>query len=137
VFTFLPDANTMTHERLLSALSTGVENSFVQAMLRTGLVGFALLVAAYIALIPSARLARPVRNHAAVVLVMMVIGCFVNSSLESPLGVVGMGFCYGYLYALNATAPARMRRAASRQPLFTGLTDGGAEPCPRAARLPG
>jgi hypothetical protein len=137
VFTFLPDANTMTHERLLSALSTGVENSFMQSMLRTGVVGFSLFLAAYIVLIPSAQLPRPVRNHATVVLIILVIGCFVNSSLESPLAVVGMGFCYGYLIALKGMASARTAFAVRRKPLFAGLNVEGRIPCPRAARFPG
>lgn len=135
VFTFLPDANTMTHERMLSALSTGVENSFIQSMLRTGVFGFALFTSAFIVLIPSARLPRPIRNHATVILTLMVIGCFVNSSLESPLAVVGMGFCYGYLIALKGSV--RTGSLASRRPLFAGFMDQGSSPCPRAARFPG
>jgi hypothetical protein len=133
IFTFLPDARFMTHERLLSALSTGVENSFMQSMLRTGLIGFALLASAFIALIPSAGLPRPVRNHAMMVLITIVIGCFVNSALESPLATVGIGFCYGYLIALNGSVSARKGASARRKPLFTSLTEESA-PCPRAAR---
>jgi hypothetical protein len=128
VFTFLPNANTMTHERLLSALSTGVENSFMQAMLRSGVVGFSLLLSAYIVAIPSARLPRPVRNHATTIFIMMVINCFVNSSLESPLAVVGEGFCYGYLVALKQTASARAGRAPRRKPRFAGLMDARGAP---------
>jgi hypothetical protein len=133
VFTFLPDANTMSHERLLSALSTGVENSFMQAMLRTGVLGFVLFTSAFIVLIPSAQLPRPVRNHATVVLIMLVLGCFVNSSLESPLSVVGMGFCYGYLIALKGMVLVRAGSAA-RKPLFASLMEEESASCPRAAR---
>jgi hypothetical protein len=132
VFTFLPDANTMSHERLLSALSTGVENSFAQSMLRTGFIGFALFLAGFLVLVPSRRLPRPLRNHAAAVFIMLAIACFVNSSLESPLAVVGAGFCYGYLVALKRAASMLPAPLVKRAPMFTGLNIDGKQ----TARLP-
>jgi hypothetical protein len=101
-FTFLPDPATMTHSRMLEALSTGVENSFASALLRTGVVGCLLLVGAIFAAFPPQNLPRDVRNHAAVIFAMIFITCFVNPALESPLQAVGVGFGYGYLLALHA-----------------------------------
>lgn len=107
-FTFLPDPNTMTHERMLQALSTGVHNSFVQSLLRTGVIGFALLVAAFAAVFPpKVGLSAAVRNHAAVMFALITIACFVNPALESPVQVVGVGFVYGYLSALRINARKR------------------------------
>lgn len=100
-FTFLPNAEQMTHSRMLEALSTGVENSFAESLLRTGIVGCALLVAAIFAAFPPRNLPRHVRNHATMLFCMLFIGCFVNSSLETPLNAVGLGFAYGYLLALR------------------------------------
>src|SRR5690242_14314939 len=45
-FTFLPDPTSLTPDRMLEVLSTGVHNSFVQALLRTGVFGFLLFLAA-------------------------------------------------------------------------------------------
>ncbi|MEA2729431.1 MAG: hypothetical protein QOF70_3906 [Acetobacteraceae bacterium] len=101
-FTFLPDPATMTHSRMLEALSTGVENSFASALLRTGVVGCLLLVVAILAAFPPRNLPRDVRNHAAVIFAMIFITCFVNPALESPLQAIGVGFGYGYLLALRA-----------------------------------
>jgi hypothetical protein len=107
VFTFLPDPRTITHSRMLEALSTGVENSFAESLLRTGIVGFLLLVAATFTAFPPRNLARAGRNHAAVIFAMLFIGCFVNSSLETPTAVVGLGFAYGYLLALRGRSRIR------------------------------
>lgn len=105
-FRFLPNANLMSPERLLEALSTGVHNSFVQALLRTGVIGCALLALAFSLAFPRKNLPRSVRNHAAIVFSMIFIACFVNPALESPVQVVGIGFIYGYLLALReASAP--------------------------------
>lgn len=138
VFTFLPDANTMTHERLLSALSTGVENSFVQAMLRTGVLGFALFAGAFLVLVPPRRLPRGLRNHGALVLIMVGISCFVNSSLESPLAVVGVGFSYGYLIALRRAASAFPAPVSRRAPMFMAMNakERRTECSPLAEHLP-
>jgi hypothetical protein len=106
-FIFLPDPRTMTHSRMLEALSTGVENSFAESLLRTGIVGFLLLVAATFMAFPPRNLPRAARNHAAVIFAMLFIGCFVNSSLETPTAVVGFGFAYGYLLALRARCRIR------------------------------
>jgi hypothetical protein len=106
-FNFLPDPRSMTHDRMLEALSSGVENSFVQALLRTGVLGFFLLLAACLAAFPPPNLARNVRNHAACLFAMIFLGFFVNSALESPLSVVGNAFVYGYLLALRARARLR------------------------------
>jgi hypothetical protein len=103
-FTFLPDPATISHYRMLEALSTGVENSFAAALLRTGVLGRLLLTVSIIAAFPPANLPRDVRNHAAVLFSMLFITCFVNSALESPLQSVGVGFVYGYLLALRARA---------------------------------
>lgn len=103
-FTFLPDPRSITPERLLEILSTGVHNSFVQAMVRTGVLGVFLLVAAFFAAFPPHNLPRHIRNHAAVAFAMIFIACFVNPALESPVQVVGIGFVYGYLLALRTCA---------------------------------
>jgi hypothetical protein len=112
VFTFLPDPRSMTHSRMLEALSTGVENSFAESLLRTGIVGCLLLVVAIFAAFPPRNLSRDVRNHAAVIFSMMFICCFVNSCLETPIAVVGVGFLYGYLLALRARSRIRMPRTS-------------------------
>ena len=104
VFTFLPDARLMSTDRMLQALSTGVENSFVQVFLRTGACGFVLFVAAFFAAFPSPELPQDVRNHAAVIFAMMFLACFVNSTLESPVSAIGPAFLYGYLIALRGGA---------------------------------
>ena len=118
-FTFLPNAVTMTHSRFLEALSTGVENSFVEGLLRTGIVGFLLLVAATFAAFPLRKLPKDMQNHAAVVFSMLFIGCYVNSSLESPLAVVGLGFAYGYLLALRGASRFTLSRSVG---LFMPVT---------------
>jgi O-antigen ligase len=105
-FTFLPDPRSMTHDSMLEALSRGVHNSFIQALLRTGVLGFFLLVAAFFAAFPPRDLPRDVRNHAANVFAVIFIGCFVDPALESAIQVVGVGFGYGYLLALRAAARA-------------------------------
>jgi len=112
-FTFLPDPRSITPERLLTLLSTGVHNSFVQALLRTGVVGFVLLLAAFFAAFPHRSLQRDIRNHAAVLFSMIFITCFVNPALETPIAVVGVGFVYGYLLALRASAQTRAPVGAS------------------------
>ena len=111
-FTFLPDPRSITPDRMLELLSVGVHNSFVQALLRTGLLGFGLLTAALFAAFPAHNLPRDACNHAAVVFMMIFIACFVNPSLETPIAVVGVGFGYGYLLALraNARSPHPLRR---------------------------
>jgi hypothetical protein len=105
-FTFLPDPRSITPDRMLEALSTGVHNSFVQALMRTRVLGFLLLLAAFFAAFPPRNLPKDVRNHAAIVFAMIFIACFVNPALESPVQVVGIGFVYGYLLALRASARA-------------------------------
>jgi hypothetical protein len=102
--TFLPDPATMSHSRLLEALSTGVENSFAAGPLRTGVLGCLLLTVSIFAAFPPANLPRDVRNHAAVLFSMLFIRCFVNPALKSPLQSVGVGLVYGYLLALRAKA---------------------------------
>ena len=103
-FVFLPDAQIMTHSRLLEALSTGVENSFAEALLRTGILGFLLFSLAFFAAFPPNNLSRDVRTHAACLFALIFLSCFVNSSLESPISVVGPGFVFGYLIALRDKA---------------------------------
>jgi hypothetical protein len=109
-FTFLPDANSMTHQEMLEALSRGVHNSFAQALLRTGFPGCLLLLSAFLAAFPPSSLRRDVRNHAATVFAMLFIASFVDTALETPAQVVGFGFCYGYLLALKAEARLRAHR---------------------------
>jgi hypothetical protein len=111
-FTFLPDWKSITHERLLELLSTGIHNSFAQALLRTGVAGLVLLIAAFVAAFPPHNLPRGVRNHASVLFAIIFIACFVNPALESPVQVVGVGFVYGYLLALRASARGRERASA-------------------------
>jgi O-antigen ligase len=103
-FTFLPDPRSMTHDSMLEALSRGVHNSFIQALLRTGVLGFFLLVAAFFAAFPPHNLPRDVRNHAASVFALIFIACFVDTALETPINVPGIGFVYGYLLVLRAEA---------------------------------
>jgi hypothetical protein len=105
-FTFLPNPNFMTHEQMLEALSRGVHNSFVQALLRTGLLGGTLLILAFVSVFPPPNLHRSVRDHASVAFSMIFLACFVNPALESPVQVVGIGLVYGYLLVLRATARA-------------------------------
>ncbi|MGH6679385.1 MAG: hypothetical protein ACREDL_10775, partial [Bradyrhizobium sp.] len=62
VFTFLPNPRTMSHARMLEALSTGVHNSFAEALLRTGLPGLILLVASFVAVFPPGSLPRDVQD---------------------------------------------------------------------------
>lgn len=99
--TFLPDPNLITPGEMLEVLSTGVHNSFIQALLRTGLIGFALLLMAFAAVFPRRTLPRPLRNHAAIMFTIITIACFVNPALESPIQGMGVGFAYGYLLALR------------------------------------
>jgi hypothetical protein len=112
VFTFLADPNSMTPDSMLEAMSTGVENSFVQALMRTGVPGFVLFVTAMLCAFPPSQLPRKVRDHAALCFCMIFIACFVNSSLESPLSAVGVGFVYGYLLALRAWTCRLKRNSA-------------------------
>ena len=128
VFTLLPDPHSMSHDRMLEALSTGVENSFVEAALRTGVPGFIILVVSFLAAFPSRLLRADLYNHAAVLFALTAIGCFVNSTLESPLAVVGHGFIYGYLVALNAYA-LRVH-GILRRPIADAPHDGTAQPAP-------
>ncbi len=109
VFTFLPDPRTMTPERMLEALSTGVENSFFESLLRSGVLGLGLFISAFVAAFPPRDLPRGMRNHAASVFITTFLGCFVNSALESPISAVGHAYLYGYLIALRSCARARRR----------------------------
>ncbi|MFC1458482.1 hypothetical protein ACETIH_17610 [Microvirga arabica] len=115
-FHFLPDPTALSEQQLLPLLSTGVHNSFVQAMLRTGILGFSLLVAANLVLLPSRRLPRVVRSHAACLFCIIFIACFVNPALESPVQLIGIGFLYGYLISLRAQRKPQslIRLAAAR-----------------------
>ena len=106
-FTFLPDIRNITHARMLEILSTGIHNSFLQSMLRTGVIGFILLVSAIAAAFPPRRLPRGVRNHASAVFVMIFLALFVNAALESPIQIVGIAVVYGYLIALRASTLGR------------------------------
>ena len=108
VFTFLSDPGSITSDRMLELLSTGVHNSFVQSLLRTGVLGFLLFVAAFASALPPRNVPKGVYNHASIVFCMIFIACFVNPALESPLQAVGIGFVYGYLLALRAGARARL-----------------------------
>ena len=112
VFTFRPDPESVTPDRMLELLSTGVHNSFVQSLLRTGVVGFLLFVAAFASALPPRNAPKGVHNHASIVFCMIFIACFVNPALESPLQAVGIGFVYGYLLALRASAWARFPAGA-------------------------
>jgi hypothetical protein len=102
-FTFLPDPRNIPDGRMLELLSTGIHNSFFQSLMRTGVIGFGLLVTAFFAAFPPRRLPRQVRNHAAVMFAMIFLALFVNPPLESPIQVVGVAFVYGYLIALRAS----------------------------------
>lgn len=117
--TFLPDTRNITHAKMLEILSTGIHNSFFQAILRTGVIGFILIVSAILAAFPPNRLPRGVRNHAAAVFITIFLAMFVNPVLESPVQVVGIAFSYGYLIALRASVPAL---AVERPPAEPGQT---------------
>ena len=106
-FTFLPEPSSMTLDQMLEVLSTGVHNSLFQALLRTGLPGFILLTAALFMVFPRRDLPRRIRNHAALNFAIMFISCFVNPALESPVQGIGVGFVYGYLFALRSLPVAR------------------------------
>jgi hypothetical protein len=107
-FTFLPEPSSMTLDQMLETLSTGVHNSLFQALLRTGVVGFGLLLIALFSVFPRQTLPRKVRNHASLNFTIMFIACFVNPALESPLQGIGVGVVYGYLLVLRSIAPARV-----------------------------
>ncbi|WP_230532329.1 hypothetical protein [Microvirga roseola] len=111
VFTFLPNPASMTPGQMLEALSTGVHNSFFQALLRTGLVGFLLLAAAFCAVFPPRNVPRKLRNHAAALFGIMFVSSFVNPALESPIQGMGAGFLYGYLVALRSFANSRAMKS--------------------------
>ncbi len=117
--TFLPDTRNITHAKMLEILSTGIHNSFFQAILRTGVIGFILIASAILAAFPPNRLPRGVRNHAAAVFITIFLAMFVNPVLESPVQVVGIAFSYGYLIALRASVPAL---AVERPPAEPGQT---------------
>jgi hypothetical protein len=106
-FTFLPEPASMTLDQMLETLSTGVHNSLFQALLRTGVIGFSLLILALFTVFPRRNLPRGLRNHAAVNFAILFISCFVNPALESPVQGIGVGIVYGYLLALRTLTPAR------------------------------
>jgi len=108
-FIFLPDPASMTPEKMLETLSVGVHNSFVQALLRTGIIGGSLLLIAFCAVFPRRELPRGMRNHASVLFSIIFIACFVNPAFESPVQGMGVGFIYGYLLALRAYIPNRTK----------------------------
>jgi len=112
-FTFMPDRQTISRERLLEILSRGVHNSFAQAMLRTGALGIMLLSSAFFAAFPPRNLTTPARSHASILFLIIFIACFVNPALESPVQLVGIGFVYGYLLALRAHTVALHRERFS------------------------
>jgi hypothetical protein len=122
-FKFLPDPRLMTNKSMLGALSRGVHNSFIQALLRTGVLGFFLLSSAFCAAFPSRNLPRDLRNHAASGFAVIFIGCFVDPALESALQLVGIGFVYGYLVALRAAGRTRFSVSAKRD-IATGGAGG-------------
>ena len=105
-FVFLPEPSSMTHGQMLEALSTGVHNSLFQALLRTGLLGFAVLSFAFLSVFPGHHLPRKLRNHASINYAIMFICCFMNPALESPVQGLGVGFIYGYLLALKTFTPS-------------------------------
>jgi len=115
-FTFLPEPSSMTHDQMLETLSTGVHNSFFQALLRTGLLGFTVLSLALFSVFPRRNLPRKLRNHAAINFAILFISCFVNPALESPVQGIGVGVVYGYLIALRSlTSPSRDASSEARQ----------------------
>jgi hypothetical protein len=103
-FILLPDPADITPERMLEVLSTGVHNSFVQTLMRTGVLGFGLFVIAFFAAFPPRHVPRNLRNHASILFVIVFVSCFVNTALESPTQSIGIGFLYGYLIALRRYA---------------------------------
>lgn len=115
-FTFMPNPATISDTRLMEVLSRGVHNSFIQAMLRLGVIGLILMTAAIFCAFPPAGLPRPVLCHASMLFVCMFVACFVNPALESPRQLVGIGFSYGYLLALRSTVrrvPHDLRQQAA------------------------
>lgn len=105
-FTFMPNPQAISRDRLLEVLSRGVHNSFVQAMLRTGVPGAVLLLLAIFAAFPRRNLPKPVAAHASILFAIIFISCFVNAALESPIELVGIAFVYGYLLALRSCTAA-------------------------------
>jgi len=129
-FTFLPDPMSMTRERMLEALSTGVENSFAESLMRTGVIGCLLFVLSYFVAMPRRDLPCDLGRHASMVFCMSFIGIFVNSALESPLSTVGHAYVYGYLLSLRVFGPQRsIERVGGR-----GAGMGGT---PKSAVIPG
>jgi hypothetical protein len=123
---------------MLEVLSTGVHNSFAQALLRSGVLGCALLIIAFFAAFPTHKVPRHVGNHAASLFAIMFIACFVNPALESPVQVVGVGFVYGYLLALNARArlgAVQISWSSCWRPARIAPVLSGVAPDPVAARL--
>lgn len=116
-FQFMPDVREITQDRLLELMSRGVHNSFAQAALRMGVLGFLLLVCAFFVAFPARSLPQPVRTHASILFAIIFVASFVNPALESPVQLVGIGFLYGYLLALRAHAKAwcRMLHPSSSQ----------------------
>jgi len=106
-FTFMPNPTTVSPERLMELLSRGVHNSFAQAMLRLGLPGLLLLGFAMFRAFPARHLPKPVLCHASMLFIVIFVACFVNPALESPRQLIGIGFSYGYLLALRASAERR------------------------------
>ena len=62
-FSFMPNPRMISSQRLLEVLSRAVHNSFVQAMLRTGVLGAVLLLLAVFAAFPRRNLSKPIRSH--------------------------------------------------------------------------
>jgi len=62
-FSFMPNPRMISSQRLLEVLSQAVHNSFVQAMLRTGVLGAGLLLLDVFAAFPRRTLSKPIRSH--------------------------------------------------------------------------
>ena len=66
-------------------------------------------------------------EHWPLVIGMIFVACFVNPALESPVQAVGVGFVYGYLLALRASARTRtpkVSKSAMSAELWSKVGDG-------------
>jgi O-antigen ligase len=106
---FLPSGEIGSTE-LLRAMSTGVHNSFLQSLMRTGVFGLVLMVAAFAAAYPARSVPSSTQKQCSAIFFSCLLVCLVNPALETPLQAIGVGFAYGYLVAINrAAGPTRAR----------------------------
>jgi len=96
---FLPAVETMSNLEFERALSRGVHNSFMQEALRSGVIGFTLLILVFFQPIWHRFSSNRLQRSVAVIFCFSFISCFVNPALESPLQLGGIGMALGYICA--------------------------------------